>query len=132
MSQKTNKIVKWDLSLKGFPKTLYIEGLHDDYEGFRILIKGGNPSKLYRINFGTYYLGYRNFDESERLKSLHLFPCDCREWSLFKTKDSDFIDWLVDESKGIQSKDEITHYFIVTPNDMVEILCLSEPTIEEL
>ncbi len=129
---RQNSIIKWDVSLKGFPKTIHIEGLHDDYEGFRVIVRGGNPSKVYRINFETYYLGYRNFDESERLKSLSIFPFDSREWCLFKTEDSDFIDWVVDESEGIQMKEDITHFFIATPNDMVEVLCLREPIIEKL
>ncbi len=127
-----SKIVKWETSIENFPNAITIDGLYDDYEGFRILVRGGKPSNVYRISFGDYYLGYRNFDESERLKSLSQFPVNCREWSLFKADDSDFIDWVHSESNHIQLKEDITHFYIVTQNDIVEILCLKEPIIEEL
>lgn len=126
-------IEKWmPLSVKKFPKTIYVEGLHDDYEGFRVVVKSENPSKVFCIKFDSYYLGYRNFNESERLKSLPLFPENSREWCLFKSTKSKFIEWVVNESQGVQSGEKITHYFIVTSDDIIEILCLKEPVIEEL
>lgn len=129
---KKNNIVKWNISLVDFPKTIYIEGLYDDYEGFRVIVRGEKSSRLYRISFDNYYIGYRNFDESERIKSIPEFPMNSREWCLFKSQNSDFINWLVEESCGIQSKGDITHYYIMTPNDIVEILCLKEPKVELL
>lgn len=127
-----SKIKKWENEIKDFPSTIQVEGLYDDYEGFRILLRGGTPSRVYRVNFGDYYLGYRNFDESERLKSLPFFPLNTREWCLFKSTDSDFTNWIIEESNGIQEKDDVTHYYIVTPNDVIDVLCLKEPIIEEL
>ncbi len=130
---KKNNIEKWNIDyLHDFPSTLYIEGLHDDYEGFRILVKGGKPSKVYRISFDC-HLGYRNFDESERLKSLTDFPCNAQEWCLFKSNNSSFIEWLVSESfEASFDKKEVTHYFVATPNDIVEVLATCEPKIEKL
>jgi|SRR5690606_9599280 len=113
----SNNIKTWYPKLdEKFPNSIVIDGIHDDYEGFRILVRGGEPSKVYRISFGFDYLGYRNFDESERLRTIPDFPKNSREWCLFKSDESSFIDWMVHESKGIHSLDEITHFYIATSN----------------
>ena len=125
------EIKKWEVNIFDFPQTVNVEGIHDDYEGFRIILRGGNPSRVYKLSFEN-YLGYRNFDESYRLKSLNMFPNNSREWCLFISKDSDFINWAVIESEGFQTKEKIIHFYIATPNDIVEVLSFEEPEIEEL
>jgi len=126
-----NEIIKWNPKISNFPKTIYIEGLYDDYEGFRILVKGGDPSQMYKIVFDN-YLGYRNFDEGERIKSFDSYPANSQEWCLFISKDSKFIDWVIDESEGFVSKDNVIHFHIITPNDVIEVLSYEEPKIEQL
>ena len=127
-----NKIEMWQTKIDNFPNEIFVEGLHDDYEGFRLIVRGGKPSRVFRIRFES-HLGYRNFDESERLKLISLFPSSSNGWSLFKTENSSFIDWIVEESyEAHVTRDEITHYFVVTPNDIVEILTTEEPIIEIL
>lgn len=129
---KTNTIEKWIVEIEDFPSDIFVNGLYDDFEGFRILVKGGNNSRIYRISFDS-ALGYRNFDESERLNMLNDFPTSKDGWSLFKTKDSEFIDWIVKESFEVHVKrEEITHYYIVTPNDIIEILSTTLPSIERM
>lgn len=129
---KKNNIEKWETEIKDFPKEIFVEGLHDNYEGFRLVVRGGKPSRVYRISFDC-HVGYRNFDESERLKLNSLFPSFTGGWSLFVSEKSDFIDWLVGESFEVHTKkEEITHYYIATPNDIVEVLATCEPKIEKL
>lgn len=125
-----NKIIKWESRITDFPNTIHILGVYDDFEGFRIVVRGDNNS-LYKFKFEN-YLAYRNADEGARLKSLQLFPTNSREWCLFKSYQSDFIEWIVTESNGIYTIDQITHYIFMTPNDVIEILSLDEPEIEEL
>jgi hypothetical protein len=57
---------KWE-PLEGIEAELWVEALHDDYEGLRIILRG-NPVKspVLRITFRHYYM-YRNADESYRL-----------------------------------------------------------------
>ena len=126
-----SKIKKWKSVISDFPQTVNVEGIHDDYEGFRIILRGGKPSRVYKLSFQN-YLGYRNFNESYRLKSFDSYPVNSQEWCLFISKESEFIDWVVDQSEGFLSKEKIIHFYIATPNDIVEVLSFDEPEIEEL
>lgn len=125
------EIIKWEPDFINFPNTIHVTSLIDDYEGFRVVVKDEKSSNYFRFMFDN-YISYRNTDEGARLKSLNLFPYNSREWCLFKAKKSDFIDWIVEESGGIYLQDSITHYFFVTPNDIIEILSLEEPKLDEL
>lgn len=126
-----NEIIKWEPQIDDFPKKIHVMGIYDDYEGFRIIVRGDGDTNLFRFKFDN-YIAYRNSDEGARLKSLNLFPNDSREWCLFQSNNSEFIDWIVSESSGIYLKESITHYYFATPNDIVEVLSLDEPEIEEL
>ena len=53
-----NSFKKWE-PLPGLPEEMYLEGLHNDYEGFRLLLKGdGDQAKMLRITFDP-VLAYR-------------------------------------------------------------------------
>lgn len=121
------------LAHEGIPNELYIDAIHQDAEGFRILIGGRNElgMSIFRLKFES-YIGYRNFDESYRLMSLDKIPVSCREWGLFKTTDSSFINWIIEESGGRYSKGELLHFIVVTQNDIVDVIALEEPIVEEL
>jgi hypothetical protein len=123
-------IQRW-IPLEEIPEKLFLEGLHDDYEGFRLLLKGSGNSKTLRISF-EFVLGYRNFNESERLKTLNSIPELGKNWSLFIIKNSAFINWLIDESYNKYSEEELNHFVIATPDDVVEVISLNEPQVEWL
>ncbi len=127
------KIEKWE-PLPNIPSKLYLEGLHDDYEGFRVLLKGeAKSNRMLRIYFPT-HLAYRNVDETNRLKTLVDYPILATMlWSLFVSKDDDFINWVATESAGIIcDTTQYRNYIIATPNDIVEIISNEEPIIEWL
>jgi hypothetical protein len=64
-----NFFKKWE-PLKNIPRILYCEGIHDDYEGFRILLIGENErSPVLRIMFDA-ARSYRNTDEGDLLKTI--------------------------------------------------------------
>jgi hypothetical protein len=86
---------------------------------------------MFRIKFES-YLGYQNFDESDRLNSLDYFPVNTREWCLFKSNNSDYIDRVMKETAGKYDAGEIIHFAIVTSNDIIDILALKEPIVEDL
>lgn len=123
-------IEKWE-PMKDIPEKVYLQALHDDYEGLRIILKGSGNSRTFRIKFNT-NLGYRNTNESERLKMLDENPEFCGGWALFKVKDSDFIKWIITESNEIVHEGNIMHYIILTPDDIVEVVSKDNPEIEWL
>ena len=112
------------------PNRLYCEGLHDDFEGLQILLKGEkDPSPILRITFEA-PLVYRNTDEGNRLRTLH--QSTSASSSLLSVRNSSFSDWFVEECSGIYDISEITHYVIFTADDFIDVLSNSEPEVEWL
>ena len=123
------EIVKWE-PLPDIPSKMFLEGLIDDYEGFRLLLKGDRiTSGVLKIEFRT-RIGYRNMDETYRLKSLNKYPILTSPWSLFKIKNDEFVIWVCDESNGIlDDSNLLTNYIFCTPNDIVEVISKEEPVV---
>jgi hypothetical protein len=123
-----NKYEKW-CPLERIPARLYCEGLHDDYEGFHILLRGGeSSSRMLRIAFDP-ALVYRNIDDGDLLKTI----CTLSEpevSSLFTVENSTWLEWLHEESHGIHDGEAIIHYAIYTANDCIDVLSAFEPTVE--
>jgi hypothetical protein len=123
MEEKYNK---WE-PVQGIENEMWVEALHDDYEGLRILLKGNSESSgILSISFPQYYV-YRNVDESYRHKLWRKGNFEQRDWCLFKTAASEFIDWLFDESGGVYSKEEMIHYVIKTGADVIEVVANQTP-----
>lgn len=124
------KYKKWE-PVKDIPSSLLCEGLHDDYEGFRVLLKGsGDKACTFRIVFGT-ALAYRNIDEGDLQKTLHSIVCT-EPCSLFIVENSTWLKWFQEESYGIHDDEEIIHYAIYTENDCIDILSAYPPVVEWL
>jgi hypothetical protein len=108
------------------PKEIFVESLTDNYSGLTITIQGENESsKLITIQFNDHY-GYRNFDESERLKMFADNPILTSNWGLYVAEESDLISWLVKESHEVVNPQDVLHYLIVTPNDVIDVLSRKE------
>ena len=118
---------KWD-PLEGIPNRLYVEGLHDDYEGFRILLKGEKiTDRLLRVYFDA-PLAYRSSSECEN--SLNLF--DPGNGCFYTSQDSDFHKWFNVESSDIYSDILVTHYVFLAANSIIDVLSIDEPKIRWL
>ncbi len=107
----------------------YLEGLYDDYEGFRILLRGEEKqNKILKITFDP-ALSYRNTDEGDLLRTIGKGLGD---WSLFIVEGSEYLDWFNKESHDIYQSKNITHYAIYTQNDCIDILSAYHPKVEWL
>ena len=129
---KELEIEKWE-PVENIPPQLYLEGLHDDYEGLRLLLKGKDSSDpLLQVRFKN-RLGYRNIDETYRLRTLDRHKILTTQWPLFISRQDDFIDWIIEESSGtVDTTVLYTNYIFCTPNDIVEIVTDEEPSVEWL
>lgn len=120
---------KW-IPIDNLPETLYLEAIYDDYEGFRLLLKGdAKQDKVLRITFDP-ALSYRNTDEGDLLKTID--EQDFGGWSLYVASNSDYLRWFHKESHGIHEGVDIVHYAIYTPNDCLDILSAYLPKVEWL
>ncbi len=120
---------KW-MPIDNLVETLYLEAVHDDYEGFRLLLKGdGEENKVLRNTFDP-ALSYRNTDEGELLKTIN--EQNFGGWSLYVANDSDYLKWFSEESHGTHEGEDIIHYAIYTPNDCLDVLSAYPPKVEWL
>lgn len=122
---------KWE-PVNNLPRTLYLEGLHDDHEGFRLLLRGDDPiGRVLRISFDP-ALSYRNTDEGDLLKSVP--QISEMQWPLLTVENSSYLEWYHEESLGIQKAKprKVLHYLIVTPADCVEVLAANPPIVDWL
>ena len=118
--------------MDGIPNDLSVEGIHDDFEGFRILLKGGsNDSKILRISF-DFYLSYRNTDESY-LSKIWCSLKDTDGGNLYTVLNSSYLEYLNETSAGLfPEKWTITHYAIYTTDDCLDVLAYQDPVVEWL
>jgi hypothetical protein len=121
---------KWT-PLESIPDRLYCEAIHDDYEGFRVLLKGEDAtSPVLRIGFSS-VLAYRKVDEGSLLRTLDLMK-NLNKFPLYTVSNSPFVKWLHEESYGIYKDSETIHYAILTANDCIDVLTEDEPKVEWL
>ena len=127
-----NSFIKWE-PISELPDEIFIEGLHNDYEGFRILLKGSDDqARMLRITYDP-VLAYRGVDEGD-LISYKRFDEDSNlgRWGFFIVKSSDYLEWFLHLSQGIHENESIVHYAIYTPNDCLDILSAYPPEVEWL
>jgi hypothetical protein len=126
-----NKYVFWDLQIDEMPKKFSIESIHDDYEGFRIILRGDSiPEKIIKIGFES-VLSYKNTNESYLLKLWEIFPNDLAGKIFYIVKNSSYIESVREQAYNINIG-ELNHYAIYTISDCVDIISSSPPKIEIL
>lgn len=109
---------------------LFVEAVYDDYEGFRVLLKGNDlESRVMRISFDC-VLSYRNTDEGDLLKTIS--EHDFKGWSLYVSINSEYLKWFHQESANTHGGSSVVHYAIYTPNDCLDVLSEYPPKVEWL
>lgn len=134
---KKEKWVKWK-PLEGIPQTLYLKELKYDYGGLTVNLMGKNATPNLTIHF-TGFFGCRMTDEGDLLKASHKVEKavidmekekgSYHKWSLYTVEDSLYLQWFHEQSLDIHKNDEITHYIISTPDDVIEVLDSEIPTV---
>jgi len=122
-----NNFKEWKL-FPNIPKRLHCEALHDDYEGFRLLLKSEDPSSdLLKIYFDA-HLAYQNIDEGDRLRTISE-DGDMGRSTLYTVENSGWVRWFCEECYGKYDSDEIVHYAIFTPNGCIDVLSKFPPEV---
>lgn len=128
MSQEVYE--RWD-PVQGVPSRMYCDAIHDDHEGFRILLRPEDPTcSTLRIRFEG-AIGYRNVNESYRQRTWSRFDGEGLG-SLFCVANSDWVDWIKKESAGVLDNSNVVHYAILTDEDCIEVVSEFPPDVEWL
>lgn len=129
---------KWE-PIKNLPSEFYKISLIDDIDGLNLHFEARSKKTRFKVFFDKGVLSYRNTDEGSLLQTIGFFTKKygkefLGKTSLFEIEGSSYIEWFLEESSGIYSKNEIKHYVFFTPNDIIEVLSLYPPkvTIEKL
>jgi len=111
---------------------MFIEAIHDDYEGFRILLQGENKnSNMLRIVFDN-KLSYRNTNESYLLKIWHTNRKEILGKVFYIISNSSYIDFFHEMTGNIYNDWNLKHYAIYTITDCLDIISCYPPKIEWL
>lgn len=125
------KYIKFDVPELDLNGIFYCESLKDDYEGFRFILKNDSDSLVLKVEFES-HLAYRNSDEGDRLRFFSKIKADGKQHTIYSVLNSEWVDWLVKEAMGKYTLEEVSHYLVLTPNDVIEVLSLGPPTISKL
>lgn len=114
--------------LDNIPKVMYCEAIYDDYEGFRILLKGeeeSSPTLIFEFNNAR---AYRKLDEGDILRTIDSIDNPGRS-SLYLVDNSSWLEWFIEDGYGINKDSKIKHYAIYTPTDCIDILSEAPPNV---
>lgn len=119
------EVKNWD-EINGLEERFYLESLHDDYEGLRLIFKNENNERVLCIRFDS-VLSYRNVDEGDLLKSSNSV-----KGGFHKIDSSQYLRWFHEESYDRWKDKKVIHYAIYTPDDCVDILSIEPPKVRWL
>lgn len=125
------EIIHWQ-PFKGFSGRFYCEGVHDDYEGFRIIMRHDDKEQTHlRLKFED-VLFYQNTDEGNFLNPPPYLGDFNFPHPFYVIENSKLVQDFHQLSSGIYQDDVITHFAIYSANDCIDILTLSDPVAEIL
>ena len=126
------QIYKPWVPISGLQFPMYVEGIYDDYEGFRILLRGEqSTSQTLRVSFKT-KLSYRVSDESYLLATWDSIEKDALGKIFYVVENSVYIGSFNTMSRQIYADWPIAHYAIYTTADCLDILTTTKPISEWL
>ena len=119
---------KWNPIPNLEDKYLYVEAVHDDWEGFRILFTGENR------NFGVVVivrfenpLLYVNSNESFRLSPVKNSEPLNFPHTFWQVEESELINEFQRQSLEIYKNWEIKHFVFIGGEDCIDVLSVEEP-----
>ena len=109
-----------------------LKSLVQDQEGLTLIFLGRKTEVT--IVYHEELLSFRSCDESDRWRTVDNVLADhgkhfFRNWLTYRVCESGYASWFAHETFDSTSVDEILHLAFVTPNDIIDVLSLREPSI---
>ncbi|WP_241602298.1 hypothetical protein [Rosenbergiella nectarea] len=120
-----NKLVAYPFEsypYKGFmlDKLMYLPSV------LELFLSNDNEGGI-KISFNGFY-SFRVIDESDVIKMQDEFDGEMI-LGIYNLVDSEYLEWFHEQSVGIHLDGNITHYMVVTVNDVIEIISCEKPVI---
>lgn len=117
----------WDV-VPGRSVQASIEGVIDDWEGFRILLRDHETNRMLRISFPA-CVAYQNRDESD-LDGEAARSEGLGRGCFYRVRGSEFEARL--KSDSARQFSDLRHFAIITDADCVDVLATDDPVVESL
>ncbi|MGO9171615.1 MAG: hypothetical protein ACLP7P_06580 [Rhodomicrobium sp.] len=120
------KFERWE-AIEGLAPKMFLEAMHDDREGFRLILKSPEAnSKALRIRFDA-PLCYRGTQEPYLLRRIYedhaIYP-----WPIFIVRNSRYARWFYSQAADALDKDS-NHYHIAAMDQMIDVLSPIPPVL---
>lgn len=119
--------------VKGLQNVMHVEAIHDDYEGFRILLRGEDPPlRMLRVRFDS-PLSYRNTGES--FCSLDMSqPANHKVLGkvFYIVENSSYIEYFNEMTQELYTDWELKHYMVYGHSNCIDVLSAIPPIVEWL
>jgi hypothetical protein len=117
---------RWE-PIEGLAPKMFIEAMHDDREGFRIILRSPAPKmSALRIAFDA-PLCYRGTQEAYLLREIYegdaIYP-----WPIFIVRNSRYAKWFYAQATGAIDQDG-HHYHIAAVDEIVDVLSARPPVL---
>lgn len=120
---------RWE-PIDGVQARMFLEALHDDREGFRLILKAAEPkARSLRILFDA-PLCYRGAQELYLLRQIYEAH-DIYPWPFFIVRNSRYSRWFYAQATDAIDKDG-HHYHIAAMDEIIDVISARPPIISWL
>ncbi len=127
--------MKWE-PVKGLSTKYYLNSVTDnDDAGFKIeLVEFENRKKKATFLFSDWVYSYRYIEEIFALNKINFLKKKYGEnflnWTFFKVTNSQYIQWLSQESHTISDNRQLQHFSFRTMDSVLDVINDSDPIVE--
>ena len=127
--------IKWEPFVPGIEGNYRFDNISDNENGFKLVISQLNSEKKLEITFVNSIWAYKRTSESFRQNLFNILSEKYgddfyTEWSFFKVTESDYLQWLSVESNTVTDQLKLSHFVIMTIDDVIDIAANYEPEIK--
>lgn len=126
---------KWK-PIEGLAKEYYIESIVDTIDGLKIVLFDAQDKKrkLFII-FHNSVDSYKRTDESFTGKTIYTLYQNYgkqfyKDWTFFKVENSEYLQWLSEQSDGFSTYRGLVHFVILAMDSMLDIVVDYEPEVK--
>lgn len=117
--------------IEGIPSDVDWRSVHDDCEGFRIILSAEGGARMLRILFES-PLAYESLSESFRLLTWEAMAHQQSLPSLLTVEGSPWIAGLKKEAGGVMDDLDVKHYAVYTSDYCIDVASVTPPRVEWL
>ena len=117
---------KW-IPKENLKRKYYIDKIYEDLEGGLIIELSDEDEEKIILNWDGVVESYMCTEESSRSEMYK--NQDLTEWTFFEIESSEYVQWICEQSLGIQQSDKLHHFCIIGINAVIDVVASYTPSI---